>query len=437
MYGPERGAPRRRGAGLVAHAAATWAAACLAANAAQPVADAEPGSFHVPSQPFAGEPRGPYETGTFEEQWVDGAREDPSTSDPHDKRKVIVQVWYPAAPPKNARLAPYAISPQLYGKNHWVHGLAHVQTRSIPGAPLAAQPGRFPILIYNHGGLHPHFSATFQTEFLASQGYVVVSIGHPGANEIERFPDGTPYSNDGAQWMVQPAGARELPPRERWEYSWAKSDIHPFVEDVRFVLDRLERLNAAPRDRLHQRLDLDRVGTLGWSLGGMVALQAAREDSRIKAAANLDGWPFGLLGPDGVVTRGSDTPILLMFGGGYDSGHAPRDPAEKVNAAEMEAGFAAATYYWSLLRRSTADWYHVTLERANHEHFSDVVLFRQSDARELHPRAAHAIVNAYTLAFFDRYVRGTESGAPLLSVKQQFPEATLLWGTGTPRPAPR
>ncbi|MBL8266370.1 MAG: hypothetical protein JNL55_08310, partial [Steroidobacter sp.] len=204
--------------------------------------------------PWAGEPRGAFDTGTFEELWIDAARDDPSTSDPSDRRKVMVQVWYPAAPSKQARLAPYAISPQLYGKDHWVHERAHVQTRSALDAPVAKAPQRFPVLIYNHGGLHPHFSATFQTEFLASHGYIVVAIGHPGANEIERFPDGTTYKNDGNQWMVQPANARQLPLRERWEDSWIKSDISLLVQDVSFVLDRLTQLNSTPKHRLQRRL---------------------------------------------------------------------------------------------------------------------------------------------------------------------------------------
>lgn len=410
---------------------ATWVATCLAASAAQPA------SFAVPAQLFAGEPRGRYETGTFEELWVNEAQEEPNTADPHDKRKIMVQMWYPASLPKNARRAPYAINPQLYGKDHWVHELAHVQTRSALDASLAAAPVRFPILVYNHGGLHPHFSATFQTEFLASHGYVVVAIGHSGANEIERFPDGSSYTGEREKWMARAPTGEQLAPRDKFEYGWANSDISLFVKDISFVLDRLAALNAVPKHRLHRRLDLDRVGSLGWSLGGFVSLQAAREESRIKAAANFDGWPYGLLGPDGAVTRGSEKPVLLMFTGSIDWGHVFPPPSGEVNAAEVETGLAAATHYWALLRRSTADWYHVTVDRTNHDHFSDRPLFEQHDPQLLHPRAAHAIINGYALAFFDRYVRGGGDESPLLTGERHFPEATLLRGKRVPHEAPR
>lgn len=401
---------------------------CLVASTAA----AEPVAFHVPEQLFAGEPRGAYETGTFEELWVDEAREDPSTADPNDKRKVLVQVWYPAIVSKDARRASYAINPQLYAKDHWVHRLAHVQTRSMRDAPPAAAPARFPVLIYNHGGLHPHFSATYQTEFLASQGFVVVAIGHPGANEIERFPDGTAYVNDGVKWMAQAPNRERLSPRDKHEYGWVNSDLRFLIEDIRFVLDRLVALDAAPEHRFHRRLDLDRVGALGWSLGGFVSLQAARDEPRIKAAANLDGWPYGLLGPNGVVTLGSEKPVLLMIAGSIDWGHVPHAVGE-VDAGELEAGLAAVTLYWTMLRRTTADWYQVTVDRTTHESFADNLLFVPQDPHLLHPRAAHAIINGYVLAFFDRYVRGSGEESPLLSGKQQFPEATLLRGPNRSR----
>ena len=400
-------------------------------TAATPVAEPQSDSFRVPAQVFAGEPRGPYETGTLEELWVNAALGDPSTSDPHDKRKLMVQVWYPATVPKRARHAPYAISPQLYAKDNWVHGLRHVQSQSFLDAPVAASAERFPVLIYNHGGGNPHFSATFQTEYLASHGYVVVSIGHSGANEIERFPDGTPYRNDGAARTESPPEGQALAPRDEFEYRWQHSNVSLFVKDISFVLDRMTELDAAPRHRFHGRLDLARVGSLGWSMGGYISLQATRDEPRIKAAVNMDGWPYGLMGANGVVTLGNERPMLLIFTASNDGAAILAYPGGEVNAAQVELGRAASTYYWALLRRSRAEWYHVTLARTHHGHFSDHPLFEAPDPKWLHPRAAHAIINSYVLEFFDKHVRGSAQGTPLLSGERHFPEATLL------RPSPR
>ena len=382
-------------------------------------------SFRVPAQPFAGEPRGPYETGTFEAVWVNSALDDPSTRDPRDKRKVIVQTWYPATLPKNPRRAPYAISPQLYGADHWVHKLGQVRTLSVLDAPMVVRAERLPILIYNHGAGQPHFSATFQMEFLASHGYFVISIGHPGANGIERFPDGSPYRNDGAQWMADAPQGEKRSPRDEYEYRWAHTDLSLYVKDISFVLDRLEALDADSKHRFHQRLDASRVGCLGWSMGGFVALQAVRDEPRIKAAANLDGWPFGLMGPNGVVTQGSDKPLLLMSTD-WGADQPPRAGGE-VDAGEVELWRAAYTHFWTMLRRSSADWFYVTLARSDHGHFSDLLLFEALDPQYLNPRAAHDIINRYTLEFFDQYVRGDRQEKPFLSGSSRFPDATVYW----------
>jgi len=122
-----------------------------------------------------------------------------------------------------------------------------------------------------------------------------------------------------------------------------------------------------------------------------------------------------------VVTRGSERPVLLMFG-------APEIDGTKteVDAGRLEVSQLADVYYWTLLRRSTADWYRVTLARTHHGHFSDAALMEVSEPEFLHPRAAHAIVNGYVLEFFDKYVRGDRKNTPLLSGARKYPEATLL-----------
>ena len=415
-----------------------WCAmAALSANTVQPLAEATSDSYRVPAHVFAGDPRGPYETGTFEELWINEALEDPSTADPHDKRKVMVQIWYPATVPKRARRAPYVLSPQLYAKDHWVHQLEHVQTQSFLDAPVAATVERFPVLIYNHGGGNPHFSATFQTEFLASHGYVVVSIGHSGANDIERFPDGSSYRNDGVSWRASPPENAQLASRDGFEYVWQHSDLSLFVKDISFALDRLGAMNANPKHRFYERLDLDRVGSLGWSLGGFISLQATRDEPRIKAAVNLDGWPYGLMGSNGAVTRGVERPVLLMFAGPSEAAGIPAYPGGEVDAEQVELARAAYTYYWTMLRRSTADWYYVTIARTDHGNFSDPPLFAASDPEWLHPRVAHAIINGYVLEFFDKQVRGSQEATPLLSGERHFPEATLLRPGRTQHDTPR
>ena len=79
-----------------------------------------------------------------------------------------------------------------------------------------------------------------------------------------------------------------------------------WAADQRFVLDQLATWNAQ-HPQLRDRLDLQRIGVFGHSLGGAAAAGAARLDERIDAAINLDGGMFGA-----VSTEGSRVPFLLV-----------------------------------------------------------------------------------------------------------------------------
>jgi predicted dienelactone hydrolase len=398
-----------------------WVGALLAA-APLWAADSVPESYRIAERPFAMDARGPYQTGTREELWIDSQREESTTSDPTDKRHLMIQLWYPAAFKGDRPRAPYVLHRELYPTDQyseWLDVVKQVRTHSVLNAPMAGAPQRFPVLIYNPGGYHPHFSGTFQTEFLASHGYIVVAIGHTGVgmNRIERFTDGSVYRPDRNDPRLSDAENAELPKVE-----WLERQVQRFselmmpehVHDIGFVLDRLRMLDADRGSFLHQRLDLDQVGALGWSLGGASSLQASRDDPRIKAAVNLDGWLY-----TDVMNTGTPRPILQMHGGAEIA-----ELQAKADAASLEQATVAASYNWRLYTHSTGDWYDVTLDRATHAHFSDRVLFEQPQPRLMHPRVAHDIVNGYTLEFFDKYLRD-RTHTPLLSGTSSYPEAQL------------
>lgn len=379
-------------------------------------------NFRIPPNVFAGDQRGPWQTGTVEELWVDEQRDETTTSDPADKRHLMVQVWYPAAFKGDPPRAPYALHRELYPHDDdasWLDDAKDVRTNSVLNAPMAAQPERFPVLIYNPGGFHPHFSATFQTEFLASHGYVVVAIGHTGLNRIERFPDGYHYRPDQNLPFHDDAQTQKLPEAEQFRlqvkrYSQLLMPVQ--VKDIGFVLDRLQALNGTQRSRFYQRLDLERVGSLGWSLGGALSLQASRDEPRIKAAVNLDGWLY-----TDVPQTGTRRPIMQI------SGDSSQSFEQHQTAADRELSSAADGLRWQLYAKSDADWYDITLDTATHGHFSDRTLFEPADARYMHPRLAHEIVNRATLEFFDKYLRQS-ADTPLLSGRQRYAQVELRSG---------
>jgi hypothetical protein len=87
--------------------------------------------------------------------------------------------------------------------------------------------------------------------------------------------------------------------------------------------------------------------------------------------------------------------------------------------------------------KSTGPVYQVTIAKTHHGHFSDLTLtlyrdyFR--DSTWIDARRAHSIINAYTLAFFDQYLRHRRSEL-LQASGTPFPEVTFRRSDEASRP---
>ncbi len=76
-----------------------------------------------------------------------------------------------------------------------------------------------------------------------------------------------------------------------------------------FVLNQIEKLNQSDKDnRFTGRMDTSRIGMFGHSYGGATAAQVLVEDSRVKAAINMDGTLYGENVPKSRVGK----PFLIM-----------------------------------------------------------------------------------------------------------------------------
>jgi predicted dienelactone hydrolase len=368
----------------------------------------------IPATPFL-RPSGSYGVGTYDWLWVDEGRPERYSKDPNDKRKLPIQVWYPADPAPGSEPAPYIVAPAEFGPSSPLKAVEHVKANAVTGAPVAKGEKKYPVLIYNHGAGWTRFSATFLTELLASHGYIVVSIDHPGTNRTLRFSDGTAFTMDTLTFPPQDPKDMKASAARSMEY--LNTVAFPiWVEDSRFVLDRLEAMNRAPGP-FQGRLDLGRVGMLGWSFGGAAAIEMARIDKRVKAAINHDGRLFG-----GAMHEPVGRPFMLVHHGIDDAASAPE--ANRATMKEMLAEIQG--YYNAALERATDDWYSLTIAKTNHGHFSDLPLFMSQfkDTTLMTGRRGHEIIAAYTLAFFDRYLEGRKS-ALLDGPSPEYPEVTF------------
>ncbi|MEU1377849.1 alpha/beta hydrolase [Streptomyces triculaminicus] len=283
-------------------------------------------------------PTGPYPIGTTELHLVDRARKDPW--DPAiPVREVMVTVFYPArtvhgyprAPQMSAGAAREMIDPLLHPELpktgvDWAATLTHAHT----GAP--ARAGRRPVLLYSPGGGDPRTMGTTTAEELASHGYAVVTVDHPGDASEVAFPRRAPWRP-----QVRHTVLRGDP---RKDPALFRTLIATRIADVRFVLDRLGALAAGRNpdaegrrlpEGLGRALDPRRVGVYGHSAGGTTAAEAMYEDRRIGAAVDLEGYldhPPQAPGEEGelfpVARDGVDRPLLLLGTDGFRDGDIDR-----------------------------------------------------------------------------------------------------------------
>ncbi len=363
-----------------------------------------PATLRVPDTMFV-RPTGPYAVGMRETLWVDMSRGEPFTKDTSDRRHVMLRIWYPAQSVPGAVPAPYVLDTNEFGDaipRALVQMGHHILTNAVLDAPAAKPKSgeRFPVLLYEPGGGNARFSATFEAEQLASYGYVVVASDHAGFSDTRHFPDGYDFRPD---TMLQPPPAATPQQSVEAIQAWLSRDVFPtWTADAEFVLDQLPRLNADP-GVLHHRLDLKRIGMYGWSFGGATSVQMSEQDPRVKAVVDQDGQLFG-----DVVMHGTRRPVLLMHHG--DKKAPPAVPGGDSLSKALTALIRGPDS--SLFAHSTGDRFDLTIPRTQHGNFADGVLLVPRAPGDMDPRRAHAIIVAYTLAFFDRYLRGIDS--PLL-----------------------
>lgn len=153
---------------------------------------------------------------------------------------------------------------------------------------------------FSHG-LGDNFNGMTYTrlcQYCVSQEYVVASISHTYGCKQLQFPDGriAPY--------LFPALFHQQPGKHMFdiEADW-------WLGDMICALDECVRQNNDTASSLYKKVDLSRIGAMGHSLGGSVAIQLGRHDSRVCAVINLDGPLYGTH-----ATLPVEKPLLMLVG---------------------------------------------------------------------------------------------------------------------------
>jgi len=357
-------------------------------------------------------PTGPLPVGRASDVWVNNEQRDDlgPPQEVHNER--IVWIWYPSAPAPGSTPSEYLPAPWRAALGQYqsllMGGLltrdpSRVRVHSTPDPAVSPAEAAYPVVIMRPGLGALTTDFTTLAEDLASHGYVVVGFDAPYRTGLVVLPDGRivrrrPEDNP----ETLPAAERDRLV-ERLMALWCA--------DVKFIVDHLEELNRRdPSGRFKGRLDLQRIGLFGHSLGGAVAAQFCHDDHRCKAGIDIDGALHG-----SVIREGLDRPFMFILS---DHGDAS-DPVSRRILGEIRS-------LYERLPPNGRTW--ITLRGAHHFSFGDQALLKSRLVMRLlgrlEARRGLTITADYVHRFFDTHLKAT-SNPPPLGPTALYPEVEI------------
>jgi hypothetical protein len=173
---------------------------------------------------------------------------------------------------------------------------------------------------------------------------------------------------------------------------WAKDNV--------FVIEQLKELNNKRHFFFYNRLDMERIGIFGQSIGGAAAGQVCLIDSTVKAGINIDCFQFG-----DMYHQNMETPFMLI---------------ESENHREWNIGNT------EIFSKKESDFYRLKLKRGMHYLTTDAALMTIFSAEQFErfvgkvdaKKNVELIVN-YIVAFFNYHLKNITSDFLLENVDNE------------------
>ena len=257
---------------------------------------------------------------------------------------------------------------------------------------------KFPLILFSHGLCSYREANSFLCIELSSQGYVVISVGHPYDANCSELDDGSviflmkdivkkqydplPEAAFKVIKLTRSKGTdREL--ADQFEELQQKYCRQAIVRIEEWKKDSLAALRYA-KENLKDLIDFDKgVGAAGHSFGGATAFALCLDEDEIVCGANIDGALFGN-------NKGKtlDKPFLQM---------------------SCKNNMKAETRPYIDHRKPV---YQAVFEKMKHVGFSDMKHLMPSPMKgtmgSLDPDLMHETLSRLHLEFFDAYLKKTK-----------------------------
>ncbi|MEN5059864.1 hypothetical protein [Luteimonas sp. TWI1416] len=406
-------------------------------------------------------PDGPLPVGQQRFELADTTRRGVAGEAPDAVRTLPVVAWYPAA--QAAPLRPYlpqdeavrllpALARNLGYAVDDTHAIA-VCTAAGAGTGVAPRPdGGFPLVVLSHGFFLYPAQNTALAQSLASHGYVVVALGHPGDAVDLALADGRVVPTD---------MTAEAPALLEWRRRFHAADDHAtrttliggyaqalagsrlgasqatWREDVLFAVRALQAGHVPPAFApVLAATDPQRLAITGMSFGGSTAATACQRLPSCRAAVSLDGLNFdpGLYDADlgrPLLALASDWVRFPLYDG------TPADAAFHHNDYAYER--------WTQVGL-TPDVIRLRVPGTRHMAFSDLPLLMTEPVHEAHFGDADAAatargVAAVTRAFLARHLEAApaadlDAAIEAAGFARHDPAQTRDWARSRARTGP-
>lgn len=267
-----------------------------------------------------------------------------------EERRRDVFFWYPSA--KEAQRHDY------HGQIGFV----------APDADVAK--GSHPLILFSHGFLGMGDQTIFLMEAFARRGYMVASLNH-------------------ADSLLQKRVKPIEPPKFADAKNWTDQKFRDRRDDLVALLVHLLKLNGQKDSFLFERLDSEKIGACGHSLGGYTVLGLAGaweswRDERIKAVLALSPYSMPFLTQGNLAEM--KVPVMIQ-GGTLDFGITP--------------------FQTPIYNKLPGPKYLVVLKNETHFGWTNLIALGKTTTEVVQAGNAQLITD-YSVAFFERHLRGKD-----------------------------